>query len=403
MYPKLRPVQPTPVTHAGRPGFVLRDPLALSEQMLFLPHELAPLLALCDGTRDLAGLRAALVVRFGVPVSLRVLAQLVAQLDAAYLLDNERSAEAHNAALTAYRSAPFRPPTLAGNSYPAAPDQLTAYLTAFQAGLPSDECAGETDAEVRGVVCPHIDFQRGGRVYAGLWQRAAEAARQVELVVVLGTDHNDGGLLTLTHQHYSTPWGVLPTARQVVDTLADAIGKEEAFRDELHHRAEHSIELAVIWLHAVLGDHIPNLVPILTGSFQRFVDGQGSPDNNEKLAAVTETLREIATQKRTLVVAAADLAHIGPAFGGPPLDFMGRAKLRGDDDQLLRAICKGDAGTFFRHIQAEGDRRNICGLPPIYLTLRILGQTHGQVTGYEICPADQTNTSSVSVAGVLLW
>ena len=70
MYPKLRPLQPTPVTHAGRAGFVLRDPLALSERVLFLPRELAPLLALCDGTRDLAGLRAALMVRFGVRVSL---------------------------------------------------------------------------------------------------------------------------------------------------------------------------------------------------------------------------------------------------------------------------------------------------------------------------------------------
>ena len=403
MYPKLRPLQPMPVTHAGRAGFVLRDPLALSERVLFLPRELAPLLALCDGTRDLAGLRAALMVRFGVRVSLEVLAQLVAQLDEAYLLDNERFAVAHDAALDAYRGAPFRPPTLAGQNYPPEPDRLTAYLAAFEAKLPSDESASKADASVRGVVAPHIDYQRGGRVYAGLWRRAAEAARQAELVVVLGTDHNGGSLLTLTRQHYATPWGVLPTACQVVDALAQVIGKEEAFRDELHHQTEHSIELTAVWLHAVLDDHLPELVPILTGSFQGFVDGQGSPDSHEKLRAAVEALREVAAQKRTLVIAAADLAHMGPAFGGPPLDNWGRAKLKGDDDQLLRSICEGNAEAFFRQIQAEGDRRNVCGLPPIYLTLQILGQTHGQVTGYEICPADKANTSSVSVAGVLLW
>jgi AmmeMemoRadiSam system protein B len=403
MYPKLRPLQPVPTTHAGRAGFVLRDPLALSEQALFLPRGLAPLLALCDGTRDLSGLQAALMIRFGVRASLDVLTQLVAQFDAAYLLDNERFAEAHDTALAAYRDASCRPPKLAGKSYPDDPDQLAAYLAAFKAELPADERASKTDAEVRGVVCPHIDFQRGGRVYAGLWRRAAEAARGAELIVVLGTDHHSGNLLTLTRQHYATPWGTLPTAHAAVETLAHAIGEEEAFRDELHHQVEHSIELAVVWLHAALGDRRPDVVPVLVGPFQGFVDGQGSPDSDERLARAVETLREMATRQRTLVIAAADLAHMGPAFGGRPLDLLGQAQLKRADDQLLGAICQGDAGGFFDHIKAEGDRRNICGLPPIYLTLRMLGHSHGQVTGYEICPADQANTSSVSVAGVLLW
>lgn len=403
MYPKLRPIQPMPTTHAGQGGFVLRDPLALSKKTLFLPRELAPVLALCDGTRDLAGLHAALVVRFGIQVPPKTLAQLVSQLDQACLLDNKRSADAHAATLAAYRDAPFRPPLLAGKGYPADPDQLDAFFANFEAELISDERISDSDASVRGVVCPHIDYQRGGRIYAGLWRRAAEAARQAELIVVLGTNHHGGGLLTLTRQHYATPWGVLFTSNSVVDALADAMGAQEAFRDELYHQAEHSIELAVVWLHAVLGDQTPELVPILTGSFHEFVNGSTSPRNNDRLAATAKTLQEIATQKRTLVIAAADLAHMGPAFGGWPLDLAGRIKLRSGDDQLLKAICEGDVETFFHHIQVEGDRRNVCGLPPIYLTLQILGQTYGQVTGYEICPADPANTSSVSVAGVLLW
>jgi AmmeMemoRadiSam system protein B len=403
MYPKLRSLQPTPVTHAGRAGFVLRDPLALSDQMLFLPRELSPLLALCDGTRDLSGLRAALMVRFGVRVSLETLAQLLARFDTAYLLDNERFAAARDAALAAYRDAPSRAPVLAGSSYPSDPDRLAAYLARFDAELPSEQSASEVDADARGLIVPHIDYARGGRVYAGLWRRAAEAVRQAELIVVLGTDHNGGGLLTLTRQNYATPWGVLPTARDAVDRLVQAIGEEEAFRDEIHHRVEHSIELAVVWMHAVLGDHTPELTPILTGSFQRFVDGQDLPESHKGLTAAVETLQEIAARRRTLVVAAADLAHVGPAFGGQPLDPLRRAKLRRDDERLLKSVCEGDAKAFFGQIKAEGDRRNICGLPSIYLTLQILGQTHGQVSGYEVCPADQANTSSVSVAGVLLW
>jgi len=311
-------------------------------------------------------------------------------------------ASAYNAGTAAYRKPPFRAAILAGKSYPADPEQLAALFTRFEADLLPDERASESDAEVRGAVCPHIDYRRGGRVYAGLWRRAAEAARQAELIVVLGTDHNSSNLLTLTRQNYATPWGALPTSRPVVDALAQAIGEKEAFEHELYHRVEHSIELALVWLHAILGDHTPELVPILTGSFMEFINNNRPPDSHEKLAALIETLKKISAQKRTLIIAAADLAHVGP-FGGQALDFITQAKLRSDDAQLLEAVCEGDAESFFGQIQAERDRRNICGLPPIYLTMQILGPTHGQITGYEICRADQANTSSVSVAGVLLW
>ena len=403
MHPKLRPIQPLPLNHAGEEGFVLRDPLALSEQALFLPRKLAPILTLCDGTRDLEGLRASLMIRFGVQVPVEMLARLISQLDQAYLLNNERFVQAYNAGTAAYRKPPFRAAMLAGKSYPADPEQLAALFTRFEADLLPDERASEFDAEVRGAVCPHIDYRRGGRVYAGLWRRAAEAARQAELIVVLGTDHNSSNLLTLTRQNYATPWGALPTSRPVVDALAQAIGEKEAFEHELYHRVEHSIELALVWLHAILGDHTPELVPILTGSFMEFINNNRPPDSHEKLAALIETLKKISAQKRTLIIAAADLAHVGPAFGGQALDFITQAKLRSDDAQLLEAVCEGDAESFFGQIQAERDRRNICGLPPIYLTMQILGPTHGQITGYEICRADQANTSSVSVAGVLLW
>jgi hypothetical protein len=292
---------------------------------------------------------------------------------------------------------------LAGASYPADPAELAAFFDRFRAELLPDERASDDDADVRGVICPHIDYRRGGRVYAGLWRRAARAARRAELIVVLGTDHNGGSLISPTRQHYATPWGVLPTCREAVDALAQSLGQTEAFCDELHHRTEHSIELALVWLHGLLGDHTPELVPILTGSFQHFIAADGDPRHDAQLQAVAETLRKVAAGRRTLVIAAADLAHMGPAFDGPPLDVSRRAQLRRADDALLKDICRGDVDDFYGQIEAERDRRNICGLPPIYLALQILGQTHGQITGYEICPADETNTSGVSVAGVMLW
>jgi AmmeMemoRadiSam system protein B len=256
-------------------------------------------------------------------------------------------------------------------------------------------------ADIRGLVCPHIDYTRGGPVYARVWKLAADAAREANLVVLLGTDHfGDSGLLTLTRQHYSTPFGVLPTAQDVMDALAEAIGPQEAFAGELVHRSEHSIELAAIWLHHVREGQPCELAPILCGSFGRFVRGEDDLEHDSTVEALVDTLRLATAGRRVLVVAAADLAHVGPAFGGAPLDLMGRARLQAADDELIERICTGDAQGFFSAIKRDDDRRNVCGLPPIYLALRVLGQVTGERAAYERCPADQNGTSLVSVCGI---
>ena len=48
--------------------------------------------------------------------------------------------------------------------------------------------AGENShsGDVRGLICPHIDYGRGGPVYAEAWKRAADAVQEADLVVMLG-------------------------------------------------------------------------------------------------------------------------------------------------------------------------------------------------------------------------
>jgi hypothetical protein len=209
--------------------------------------------------------------------------------------------------------------------------------------------------------------------------------------------------LTLTRQSYATPWGVLPTDGQGVEALADTLGEDAAFAEELHHRSEHSIELAAVWLHFVRkGEPVP-MVPILCGHFGSFVSGEMDPAGHEPFAKALDTLRSMLASRRTLVVAAADLAHMGPAFGDPyGLDFIGQAQLRNADTRLLDAVYGGDADAFFAELKAEGDRRHVCGLPPIYLALRLLRPSSGVPAGYALCPADPQGMSFVSIAGVVL-
>ena len=397
--PKLRPVDVRPVVHRGRASLLLRDPLQLSDKTVVIPQGLAPMLALCDGTRDPSALRASLGVRFGVRVGVDVLGRLLDVFDEALLLDNDRFAQAREQALAEYRQAPFRPLSCAGRTYPADPDDLRRLLRGFLDTVDDENPAPDSG---RGLVSPHIDYTRGGPVYARVWKRAAGMVREADLAVLLGTDHfGADGRLTLTRQHYGTPFGVLPTAREVVDALAGAIGTQAAFADELYHRSEHSIELAAVWLHHVREGRPCELVPVLCGSFGQFVRGEVGLEGAPAVNALVDTLRRTVASRRVVVVAAADLSHVGPAFGGQPLGLVERARLQAADDELIEQMCAGDAGAFFAAIQRVEDRNNVCGLPPIYLALRILEPVQGQRVAYDRCPADENGTSWVSICGIL--
>jgi len=401
--PKLRDVEAHFVNQPGQQGVLLSDPLRLVDQAVLLPMALAPLLELCDGTRDEAALRASLAVRAGVQIGPSTLEQVLEQMDEALLLDNQHFAEAYASALNDFRNAPFRAPASAGQSYPADPDELKARLESYakESGQ-NDEPVAAPEGEIRGLVSPHIDYERGGQVYAGVWHAAAEAIKEAELAIVLGTDHVGGAKLALTHQRYATPWGALPTANTIVDQVAQAVGPEVVFERELHHRAEHSIELAVVWLHHILGERECPLVPVLCGGFEPFLEGSKRPVEDAELMAALGVLREAAASHNTIVVAAGDLAHVGPAFGdGYAIDFLEKARLKSHDEELVGALCRGDEDAFLQQIRDEGDRRRVCGVPPIYLALWLLGASEGRVTGYAQCPADGQGTSFVSICGMV--
>ena len=404
MRPKLRRVQVSRGQQQGQQVLVLSDPWGLSDCAVVLPTNLAPVLELCDGTRDVAALRTVLELRTGLRVGPDYLEKMFAALDRALMIDNEHFAQVYQEAVKKFRTAPLRPPTMADRVYPANSGLLEQVLCEyFDALLPNADDMTKAD-EVRGLVSPHIDYQRGGIVYAEVWHRAAMAARAAEIAIILGTNHFNGQkLITLTKQSYATPWGVLATAGDVVDAVAFALGEGEVFAEEFNHRNEHSVEAAAVWLHYLVKDKSCELVPVLCGSFQRFLEGDRDPGDDDEIARFVEALRNATANRRTLIVAAGDLAHVGPAFGDRyPIDVLEKARLSSADSELMSAIARGDAEGMFQQVKKEGDRRRICGLSAIYLALRLLGKASGDVTGYAQCPADEQETSFVSICGIVL-
>lgn len=398
-HPRLRPLDIRPTRHHGAPALWVRDPLELTDRYLLLPPALGPALFLLDGEHAAADILARLQAEWGVRLEAGVWDELLAALDAVLFLDNARSQEAQARALAAYRAAAFRPPIGAGQGYPAQPQALRELLDGYLAGAAAP---ARLPATGRGLFSPHIDYERGGHVYARVWHEGAEMARAARRVIILGTDHHAGhNRITLTRQHYATPYGVLPTDQEAVAALAAAIGPEQAFAGELYHRREHSLELVLTWLHHMRGGRPVTVIPILTGSCHPFIVDGGHPAADPVFAALLHTLAPLARAQDTLLLASGDLAHIGPAFGGDPVGIIERAELRAHDDALRGYLAAGDAEGFWQFIKAGEDGMNVCGVSPFYLTLKLLGAAEGQHAGYAVCPADAQDTSVVSVCGMV--
>jgi AmmeMemoRadiSam system protein B len=399
--PHLRPLDFQPVLYEGQPMWFLRDPLQLSDQQLFMPEAIAPLLTFLDGKRTQMEIHEAFCRLADTALDPAITFEAIERLNDALLLENERSQHALQEKLDEFRSLPYRPPALAGNGYPEEPEALTEFLEGFSNGATIPAWHG------RGLVSPHIDYPRGGEVYSQVWRGAEAALLEADLVLILGTDHYGGpGTVTLTKQAYATPFGLLPADEDLVDKLAAALGEEAAYAEELHHRSEHSVELSAVWMHHIFrraGKEPCPMVPILVGSFQHFVMNGHKPADDSRLNVFLDTLQKETAGRRVLAVASVDLAHVGPNFGDEfVMDQMRREALAEQDDLLMTAAVEGDAESWYSQIAGVGDRNRICGFAPTYLLLRYLGKSGGTQVAYEQCMADAQDTSLVSICGLLI-
>ncbi len=400
-FPKLRTLDSRHQTHQGQPYILLRDPQQVATQGLLVPQALAPLLALCDGTHTVSQMALAFSQRIGVSIDLDRVEGVIQMVDEALLLDNDRYYAARTETMRTYHAARCRFPAFAGLSYPQEKYALQEYLQGFLDDAQHIEMLTIDWSYPIGMLSPHIDYQRGGSVYAQIWQRMAQVAREAELVILFGTDHYGSDLFTLTRQNYATPYGILPTETSIVDALAAVIGEEAAFAGELRHRGEHALELVAVWLHHMRGGEPCQLVPILCGGLHRFLYNGHQPHHDRTIQRVITTLQQLTAGRRVLVVASGDLAHVGPAFGGKALTQQSRASLRQADEELINAMRAGDVDEFFQSIRRVQDANNVCGVTPIYLTMHVTGATAGESVGYATCPADDFDTSVVTVGGMV--
>jgi len=415
--PQLRPLEIFPVGPKVEPLIALRDPEAFGETVV-LSGGAAMLARLMDGRRTLLEIQATFKSQTGVAAALNDLEAIVRQLDDAYLLANDRFERHRREEIDCYLDNPVRPAWFAGSAYEDEPDDLRRQLDGlFTAAAGPGATAATPSSEGRrlsGLICPHIDPHRGGHTFAWAYKQVAEHC-DADLFVIFGTVHNHmENLFCVSRKDFDTPLGIVKTDRRFVDRLAGHLADSVAgrqidpFADELTHRSEHSIEFQAVFLQHLLGGRREfRIVPVLVGSFQEFIDefrdNGAIPDGSPEVQAFIAAVRSAAAGHTGTVcyIAAADFAHIGSHFGDEHLlDEQRLAAQEADDRRLLEAACRCDSAGFFAHVAQQSDRNRICGLPPTYTMLEVLGpQFRGELLKYDQA-VEPDGTSCVSFASV---
>jgi AmmeMemoRadiSam system protein B len=403
--PRLRrDIDAFPVEQDGQDLVGVRDPAGYTPSVLVLSRPLLAVVALFDGERSIVDVQAEIMRRHGELVRREQIEQIVDALDEHGFLDTARFAQRRHAVDAEFLAAPARPAAHAGGAYAGEPEDLRRMIDSFFAS-PAGPGAIRWTSDfgrdgVRGVIAPHIDFHRGGLAYAWAYRDLAERC-DANCFVIFGTCH--AGMrdpFALTRKDYATPLGAATVDHDVVEALAARAG-QDCFASELAHRGEHSIEFQAVFLRYLFGDRRDfTIVPVLASfAHEALARGQG-PEDDPRVPRFLEALGEsiAASNRRMAVIAGADLAHVGPRFGDPaPLAPEDLRRVGQEDRAMLASVEAGDAHAFFTAVAADGDRRRICGLSPIYALLRLLPGTAGQTKHYGQWPDPQAVVTYASV------
>jgi AmmeMemoRadiSam system protein B len=394
-HPRLRPLDAFPAKVTDETRICVRDPLGFTSRVLLVPYPLFFLMTLMDGEHSIRDIQAEFARKFGQIVFTEKLHEVVRMLDESLLLEGERFQRHRSGVVDAFRKQERREAIHAGGAYEAQPEALRASLRSLFEGF--EPAATAIPAEPRalaGIVAPHVDLRRGGLAYAHAYREVARL-QSAQTYAVFGTSHAPmERLFAITRKAYDTPLGALEVDREVVDALERRLGFD-LYRDELNHRAEHSIEFQAVFLRYLFdGRPAPRIVPILCGSLHRCLESGTRPAEVPEFAEFTAALREILNGCSACLVAGADLAHVGLKFGDPePPDRPALAALEARDVAMLRCVENLDAEGFFRSVHEDGDRRRICGFSPILALMAILDAREGKILQYS--QALEPDTGSV--------
>lgn len=389
-HPALRPdIQAFPTEYEGETLFRLHDQSGLSTAELAVGPLFMYVASQLDGKTSVLDIQD----RFfresnGRQLALDQVEEVLKALDECLFLQGRRFDDFVAESMRTFFDSPHRCAASAGSAYDKDPVALRRYLDELLAAAPdAEEALPDGDEAPRGVIVPHIDYPRGASGYGQLY-RFLQSRKRPERIVVLGTAHC--GLrnrVALLNKGFEVPGGVVPCDQEATELLRKACLPCADFQDDAFaHRSEHSVELQAVWIHHLWGGDVP-IVPVLVGSVGSYVMGMEEPDairQDEQFQAFQEALVRLQENAPgTMIMASADLSHIGPRFEDErEVNETFLSETEEADRAYLAAVASGDAVSGLAELARHQDRYHVCGSGCIYVLNAALGEARGALLGY---------------------
>jgi MEMO1 family protein len=392
--PKVRWLDVVPTTHEGAEVYVVRDPEGITDKSLVVSRDVLCLLALMDGSRGTRDIQDEFVRRWGTVMQPERIHLVIQTMDEHFFLANDRYRSHIDSLRREYMVAPFREACLSGRSYPNDGEELKRLMSRVMGLTPEPR----EKHSVKGMIVPHIDYQRGAEVYAPTYHHLPR--NENTLFIIFGTCHKWAPKLwNIAYRDLRTPLGMVRKPEGICRRIAEHTLLRD-YMDEWPHRNEHSIELQLPFMQFLMGGRPFEVLSILTGSLHEYISNGERVEEGQTRELVQSLKGVVAEHEGPCVfIAAADLAHIGAQFGDKgSLDQATMDESKRRDIELLEAVLAVDAVEFFARVKREEDRRRICGLAPIYFTLSMLDSCKGELVGYQQWT---DGASSVSFAGTV--
>lgn len=240
----------------------------------------------------------------------------------------------------------IRPSALAGNWYPADPDELADMVDTMLAA--TDRVGGQPI----GLIVPHAGYVYSGPVAAYGLRQLEDT--DIETAVIIAADHQaplSDPIAVWAEGGFETPLGVVPVDQELAQALVQADPRIKA--DLAAHAGEHPIEIELPFLQRVCPTC--RIVPVLMGA-----------DDDKTVQALADALLQVLPGRRAVVIASSDLSH-----------YPRREDALRVDGATLGAIETGDPVLVRQTIQAlmGSDVPNLltcaCGEGPILVTMKV--------------------------------
>lgn len=347
-----------------------------------------------DGKHTCGQVQAAFLKQFGQLISADQIEQMLSSLDQALMLDNEGYQQAYDRCCADYLAAPTRDNR---HRYPPAAELQSIIAEMLASGSPA------TVTDLRGIISPHLDYRRGWRCYADAYATLAQAP-PAERYVILGTNHfGRSSAVAATTKDFETPLGRVTTDRELIRRLELSLG-QSLCEHQFDHSVEHSVELQLHVLQVCQPEHAFQIVPLLcpdpsapTGTMPH--DGRG-PDLGDFADTLAQALAN--DDRRTVLIAGADLSHVGQHFGDQqPTTPEFLRQVERDDRTLLELLESRLEESFVEELRMSENPTRVCGAGCIYTLLRALPEQPCRVIRYEQAVDMDSETHVTCAAAVV--